>query len=160
MKITEEQKGKIIAALKDADATAYKYPSMEYRVYIDSDGEVSNEEWVAGDHGWLCFGGGYERVYIHTFCHNNFSVLWDYWFEDSGLFIDAVEEQFGEKFQMSEDDTLYYDGLETCKKSEHSEAEYCYWLDLCEAEAIKELQNQTDYEAIYYDWLREQEVNE
>ena len=159
MEITDLQKEKIISHLKSADAMAYKNTNMEYRVYIDTDGEVGVEEWPAGSNSYYKFPEGYERIYIHAFCHEYFSIIWDYWFEDSGLFIDAVEEHFGEKFQMSENDTLYYDGLDTCEKSGHSEAEYCAWLDSCEAEAIKELQNQKDYEEIYYEWIKEQEEN-
>lgn len=60
---------KIIEALKAAERKSYLYPCCEYRVYIDSDNECGDEEWLAHDNAWFEFRRGYFRTYIHTFCH-------------------------------------------------------------------------------------------
>lgn len=86
MKLSElirENTENLINALKEADAAAYRNTSCEYRVYIDSNGECGNEEWLAGDLGWYEFRDpDYRRYYIHTFCKQYYDIVRDWWFSD------------------------------------------------------------------------------
>ena len=59
---------KIVEALKAAERKSYLYPSCEYRVYIDTNGDAGDEEWLAHGSAWFEFRDGYFRHYIHTFC--------------------------------------------------------------------------------------------
>lgn len=77
--IIREHEGEIINAMRQADRSAYENTSCEYRVYIDSDGDVDYEEWLAGDNGWYQFRDeDYSRTYLHTFNHQFFDPLDEY----------------------------------------------------------------------------------
>lgn len=96
MKISElirENTEKLINALKEADAAAYRNTACEYRVYIDSNGECGIEEWPAGDLGWYNFTDpDYRRYCIHTFCY-----VRDWWFADPEEYDrEAIMEAIGD----------------------------------------------------------------
>ena len=59
----EDRQDDIIVEMAKADADAYRNNGAEFRVYIDSDGKIGTEEWVAGDNGYFRFHDpDYERV--------------------------------------------------------------------------------------------------
>ena len=86
----------IIEEMAKADADAYRSSGAEFRVYIDTNGEIGTEEWIAGDNGYFRFRDpDYDRYYLGIFCYQNYDVLWDWWFADTDEFRDAFIEQFG-----------------------------------------------------------------
>lgn len=81
-KAMEERFEEIIKTMEEAERDSLRCRLMEFRVYIDTDGEVGCEEWTAGDNAWFKFKDGYNRFYIHTFNNQHFDILWDWWFFD------------------------------------------------------------------------------
>lgn len=144
----ETKREDIIRVMKEAENAAYHYPTCEYRVYIDTDGDVGYEEWLAGDRCWYQFHNDYDRLYIHTFCHQYFDILFDYWFNGIGEFESAFEERFGFRPDNDPDRTYYDDGAETCKAHGISHYDYGDWIEKQTNEAIEILQTETDYDEI------------
>ena len=130
----EEKRNEIINALKEADHAAYLTPCCEYRVYVDSEGVIGREEWLAGDNGRIQFREGYDRCYIATYCHQHFSVLWDYWFD-------------------SVDHDAHKLGSETVKALGISESEYCEWLNENAKDALNEILESAELDGVYDDYL-------
>ena len=152
----EEKRNEIINALKEADHAAYLTPCCEYRVYVDSEGVIGREEWLAGDNGRIQFREGYDRCYIATYCHQHFSVLWDYWFKDSDDFSDSFRLRFGSPL-VDEDNigriNLEQQGSETVKALGISESEYCEWLNENAKDALNEILESAELDGIYDDDL-------
>ena len=143
----ETKREDIIRVMKEAENDAYHYPTCEYRVYIDEEtGEVDYEEWLAGSNSF--YNSGTARFYIHTFCHQYFDVLFDYWFNGVGEFESAFEERFGFKLENDPDRTYYDDGAETCEAHGSPHSDYLDWIEEQTNEAIDTIQNETDYDAI------------
>lgn len=136
----EDRQDDIIVEMAKADADAYRSSGAEFRVYIDTDGNIGTEEWAAGDSGYFRFHDpDYERVYLGEFCHQCYDVLWDWWFEDTNEFRNAFIGRFGTD-PISEDgfwDTwsdMKSHGSEICKDA--GIEGYDRWLAECTEEAI------------------------
>ena len=86
MKLSElirENTENLIDTMQKAEAASYRNTACEYRVYIDSEGECSYEEWVAGDNVWFEFRDpDYHRYYIHTFNKQYYDIVRDWWLAD------------------------------------------------------------------------------
>lgn len=166
MKITNDQREAILNALREADANAYRHPNCEYRVYIDSDGEVGSEEWLARDNGFYQFRDGYYRNYVATLCHQYYSILWDCWYLDGFVyFAEDFKERFGIDLLDNEDDLNAEQlGEKTCKEHGIPVGEYCEWLEEKTEEAIEEAvrdgDNNDHYDALIDLWEREEEMYE
>lgn len=145
----------IIRILKEADAESYRYPTCEYRVYIDTDGDLDYEEWVAGSTSWYQFRDGYDREYIHTFCNEHFDIMFDYWFNGIGEFESAFEERFGFKPENDPDRSHWEDGACSCEERGISNYDYEEWLEEQQDEAIECIQCETDYDEIIDAWLQQ-----
>ncbi len=152
----EEKRDEIITALKEADRAAYLTPCCEYRVYIDTEGVIGREEWLAGDNGCIQFREGYDRCYIATYCHQHFSVLWDYWFKDSDDFSESFRLRFGSPTiddNESRRVNLEQLGRETVKALGIPEREYCEWLDENAKDALNEILESAELDDVYDDVL-------
>ena len=136
MKINfDEIRNTIIEKLAEADKYAYGHENSESRVYVDTDGVVDSEEWTAGDNGWFRFRDPeYDRFYIHTLCHQYYSILWDWWFDDRDKFAEAFRENFGVEL-ADEYGNLEALGREACDDAGISG--YDEWLEECKEEAIE-----------------------
>ena len=153
----EANRDKIIAAMKDAERLSYLHPSCEYRVYIDTDGAIDSEEWVAGDNGYLQFRDGYSRTYVGTFCNQHYSILWDYWFVNGfSDFASEFESRFGIELHDSED----FDGMSmeeigkaVAVANNIPRSEYLAWLDDETEEAIAEAISVSEGERTYDNML-------
>lgn len=138
----------LIDALKDADARALEFPTMEYSVYIDSDGEIGYEEWMANDNAFYQFRDGYSRTYIHTFCHQYFDSLWDYWLCDSSSFDSEFFDRFGIMPEHDDSRSLREDGEFTAR--EHGfENDYWAWLEDEKMSAIADAVSEDDLRGQY-----------
>lgn len=144
LELIEKNREKLIKAMQEADATAYKYPMCEYRVYVDTDGDASWEEHVAGDNAYTVFKGNYDRVYVKTYCHQFFDVLWDYWFCGIGEFDQAFHDQFG--FEPVDGEDLAKDTWMP-EYADHGVSRTAFedWLDGQRDEAIELIQTEEDY---------------
>ena len=160
MKLTDGTRKKIIEMLKKAEAASFRHPTAEYRVYIDTDNEVDYEEWVAGDRGYYKFSGDYDRTYIHTFCSQHFSLLWDYWFASSYEFNDAFRNHFRVELETESESSLYDDGLATCRDKGISEDSYEEWIEQNFEDAIAYVQTDSreQYELILEEWEKEMDM--
>lgn len=147
--LIEKKHDEIIEKMKEADAMAYRNTGCEYRVYIDTDGNVDREEWPANDNGYYSFGeSDYGREYIHTFCHQFYDVLWDGWFTSLGDFAEGFHRKFGVELESEPNNTMEEDGENTILKNDLSVANWYEWLDEQMEEAIGWFVGETDYEAI------------
>lgn len=153
MKITKEliekNRDQIIEKMKEADALAYRNTGCEYRVYIDTDGHVGREEWPANDNGYYSFSDSdYSREYIHTFCHQFYSILWDGWFTSPGDFAEEFHKKFGVELESDPNNTMAEDGENTILKNGLSVTNWYEWLDEQTEEAIEFFAGETDYDEI------------
>ncbi len=166
--LIREHEDEILAELRKADKLAYLYPSCEYRVYVDTDGEVGHEEWASGDNGWYEFRDpDYDRIYVGTLRHEYYSILWDYWFADSDVFASCFRDRFGVDLQAETDE----DGDEidqplsdmadyTVKACGISGDDYAAWVAEQTDEAIEQACGETDYYEYIREALREQEFRD
>ena len=151
-----QNREKILNMMQIADADAFRNGSCEYRVYIDTDGEVGSEEWPANDSGWYEFHGDYDRCYIHTFCHQYYNALWDYWFAD----LDAAEFAFMKRFGYPVVDATGYlsaDMWNTVLLHGGSIDELVAWENEMTGEAIKDLTDGADYDVLLDERIGEME---
>lgn len=141
IELIESNKEEILSTMKEAEASAYRYPSCEYRVYIDTDGKCGYEEWVANDNGWYQFRGDYERCYIHTFCHQYFDVLWDYWFSDPSCGRDTFDDRFGYPVECDSDNWKTYEEemRDTVLAHGGTVSDFYSWIGEMTDEAIEDL---------------------
>ena len=152
----EEKRDEIIAALKEADRAAHEAPCFEYRVYIDTEGVIGREEWLAGDNFYSRFREGYGRCYLKTYCHQHFSALWDYWFADPDIFRENFRIRFGSPTigdNESRSVNLEQLGRETVKALGIPESEYDAWLDENMEDALSEMLDSAELDGIYDDDL-------
>ena len=149
----------LIEELKDADMLSMRYPCCEYRVYIDSNGEIDHEEWPANDRAHYEFREwGYSRTYIHTFCNQYLEVLWDTWFVTRADFAEAFQKRFGvELLDLDAHGKVDNEARQTCDENSIPEAEYLSWLFEQEDEAIdlciSEAENDGKYEQILDEFI-------
>lgn len=156
--LIEKKHDEIIEKMKEADAAAYRHPMCEYRVYIDSDGDVDFEEWPANDNGYYSFrDSDYSREYIHTFCHQFYSILWDGWFTSLGDFSEEFRKKFGVELESNPQNTMAEDGENTILKNGLSVTNWYEWLDEQTEEAIEWVVGETDYEIFLDDTWEEDE---
>ena len=147
--LIEKNHDKIIAKMKEADAEAYRNTGCEYRVYIDTEGNVGREEWPANDNGYYSFSNSdYSREYIHTFCHQFYSILWDGWFTSLGDFSDAFQKKFGVELDSNRGNDMEEDGENTILKNGLSVTNWYEWLEEQTEEAVNWFVSETDYEMI------------
>ena len=163
--LIHEHEDEILAELRKADKLAYSFPSCEYRVYVDTDGEVGHEEWAAGDNGWYEFrDSDYDRDYVGTFCHEYYSILWEYWFADSAVFAACFRDRFGvdlraetdedgDEINQSLSDMADYT-VKTCGISE----DYAAWISEQTDEDIEQACGEADYYEYIREALREQDL--
>lgn len=143
----EQHRDAILATLRDANERAYNCTGCQYSVYIDTDGDTGVEESPAGDNSYFVFHGDYDRFYIHTFCHQYYDPLWDYWFDGLGVGEDAFQERFG--YRPVEDDGLRLsDAMEAAAKEHGDMDALVKWLDEERDEAITTLCDEQDYDEI------------
>ena len=129
----------IMDELKKVTALSYRHPKHEYRVYIDSNGEVGHEEWETRTQDFLRFDDpSYYRIYFCHFCGESYSILWDSWFEDSDEFAKAFRERFGVGLMTEKGRTKEEDGEATILEAGLSLTDYRAWLDECTEKAIVE----------------------
>lgn len=140
---------KIINALKTAERESYLHTECEYRVYIDSKGECGDEEWIANDNGWFEFRDGYSRAYIHTFCSQHYSVLWDWWFVDPNVALSEFRDRFGFDVEQGDDSDLASDMRNAAIAHGVSESEYEKWIDEQTETAISELTENNESDGVY-----------
>ena len=156
------KRGEILAEMEEADRRAYRHNSCEYRVYIDTDGAIDAEEWLANDNGrFVISDPSYSREYIRTFCHQFYSALWDYWFTDSQDFSDAFREEFG--FDLSaeyEDESMETQAELTLADQGIDKKRLADWLDKQEEMAIDSLVSDTEYGEILDEAIQEIEEAE
>jgi len=147
--LIEKNREQIIEKMKEADAQAYRFPTCEYRVYIDSDGDAGYEEWAAGDNAFLSFGDSeYRKAYLHTFCHQFYDVLWDGWFTSLGDFAEEFRKKFGVELESDPNNTMAEDGENTILKNGLSVTNWYEWLDEQTEESINWFVGETDYDMI------------
>lgn len=153
MKITKEliekNRDQIIEKMKEADAQAYRFPTCEYRVYIDTEGNVGREEWPANDNGYYSFSDSdYSREYIHTFCHQFYSILWDGWFTSQADFAEQFKGRFCVDLESTERYNFEEDGEDTIRNNGLSLGDWAEWVESKTEEAIEFFADETDYEEI------------
>lgn len=148
IELIEENRDKILDELKAADEAAYRRPACEYRVYIDTEGDVGHEEWLANDNGWFQFRDGYDRCYIRTFCHQYYDILWDYWFNDADGGRSAFAYRFGYPVEQDEDceKTAEQEMRDTILAHGGNEADLEAWLEEMTDEAIDQATSECDYD--------------
>ena len=157
MKSTYEQKREqIVEAMREADAQAYRFPTMDFTAYVDSDGDVGIEESIHGDNSYSVFEDGYSRNYIHSFNHQHFSVLWDVWYQTAADFAEAFRDRFGVELETERGRSLEEDADATCEANGIGAAELAAWLGECTEEAIRFAQSETDYDEIFDLWFDDQ----
>ena len=143
MKLAELIKSKeneLLPLMKDCAMNAMKNPSVEYRIYIDTDGVVNCEEWPQGDNAWYKFDGDYKRYYVDTQSCVNWSALGEYFPSAKDFFHDYVAERFGiepnyENWLESDEGMFEYAKRTVLGKV--PESEWDEWLDSVEDEAIQ-----------------------
>ena len=148
----EKRHDEIIENLKAADKVAWKHNRCEYRVYIDSNGDVGREEWVAGDQGYYAFADGYSRYYIATFCHR-FESAFDC--IDTEEMKKEVEKKFGAVDWGRKDEDGFTieecsnDIIDVCRTAATDmdilSGDFEAWLDAFEDCIINELIEDEDY---------------
>ena len=156
--LIEKNRDEIVAELRRADAMAYRNTGCEYRVYIDTEGDVGREEWPANDNGYYSFrDSDYSREYIHTFCHQFYSVLWDGWFTSQTEFSEQFKERFGVELESTERYNFEADGEDTILKNGLSITSWYEWLDEQTEEAINWFVGDADYEIFLDDTWEDNE---
>ena len=136
----------IVSMMKMANKTAILYPMCEYRVYIDSNGDIDYEEHTQGSHERYVFRDpDYCRIYIHTYSHPCYDVLWDYGWPDRDYLQGAVEQEYGNiDIDLSgayNDDSLIDAVIEATGNGRASVED---WIDRCRNEAADFMLNNTD----------------
>lgn len=145
MELIEQNWDSILAEMLEADEASIRYPSCEYRVYIDTDGDTGHEEWAANDNGMFSFKEGYDRCYIHTFCWDGVEILdhispYDARYEFERDFGYPVEQDCDRNFieDMEATAAAHGDGEKYAKWIEAQEEETVAWL-------LDEAKNNGDY---------------
>ncbi len=143
----------VVETLKEAEASAYRYPECEYRAWIDSEGETGVEEWVAGSNGRYQFHDpDYARYYLYTACRQFYDILFDYWFFDGGEAAYCFREEFGVELDLHPvdedgdeiDESIYDNMLRQCRVSGIDSERFEAWLKEQEENAVDSCVNELD----------------
>lgn len=157
--LIEKKHDEIIETMKKADAMAYRNTGCEYRVYIDTDGNVGREEWPANDNGYYSFrDSDYSREYLHTFCHQFYSVLWDGWFTSQAEFAEDFKGRFGVELESTDRYNFEADGEDTIRNNGLSLDDWAEWVEQKTEEAIEFFADETDYDEILNIALEQREI--
>ena len=157
--LIDRKSGELLDTMRLADEFAYRYPRFEYRVYIDSDGNVDYDECEPGYVSSSRYNDpDYRQFYIATFHHPNVSLFKDYLFRTSEDFVDTFEDDFGLELQDTGDiDELVNIAREVAKEDGVPEKVYNDWLEELDAETAEELTYEADrngyYEKLLNDYL-------
>ena len=143
----------ILEEMKDAQRLAMRYPKCEYRVYLDTNGEVGNEEWIQGDHGWYKFRDeNYDRFYIHTYDNVSFDTIGEY-FPTRSDFFEYAERQWNLRVDDEEYSPYDCDFLTFARNFyiDHGIDEDAYdrWMDDVFDEAIEFFIDLMDHDGVF-----------